>query len=123
VAQILDTLQPVLSAVEQLTLRHNNHYQSSEWHKEVDRTQWRAVLRPFGNLRTLHVHNEFVGQLAPSLQTDNEEPPLDLLPNLKEVGYSGGDDAGDAFTPFIEERRVAGHPVNLTMVDRSVLED
>ncbi|KAI0251242.1 hypothetical protein BJV78DRAFT_1282736 [Lactifluus subvellereus] len=45
--------------------------------------------------------------------------PLELLPNLKELGYSDGDYARDPFTPFIDERQLAGHPVNLTIVDHS----
>ncbi|KAI0246017.1 hypothetical protein BJV78DRAFT_1286860 [Lactifluus subvellereus] len=118
-AQILDSLQPVLSIVEKLTLSHKVHDQLSEWHNEVDRTQWRQFLKPFGNLKTLHVQNSLVGKLAHSLQNDDGEPPLEVLPNLEEVGYSGGDDARDAFTPFIDQRQVAGHPVNLTMVNHS----
>ncbi|KAI0247561.1 hypothetical protein BJV78DRAFT_1285467 [Lactifluus subvellereus] len=118
-AQFLGALHPVLSAVKQLTLRHIKHKRSSECHNEVDRTLWRQLLRPFSNLKTLHVQGELVGKLARSLQADDGEPSLELLPNLKEVGYSGGDDARDAFTPFIDERRVAGHPVNLTILDHS----
>ncbi|KAI0249398.1 hypothetical protein BJV78DRAFT_1155870 [Lactifluus subvellereus] len=117
--QIFTALQPLLLAVEKLTLRHVEHDQSSEWHNEVDRTQWRQLLRQFSNLKTLHVQNELVGKLARSLQTVDGEPPLEILPNLKEVGCSGGDVARDAFIPFIDERRVAGRPVNLTMVDQS----
>ena len=118
-AHILDILQPVLSAVEELRLSHEEHNRSSEWHNEVDRTQWRQLLRPFSNLKTLYVQNELVGKIARSLPSDDGEPPLELLPNLKEVRYSGGDDTRDAFTPFIDERQVAGRPVNLTMVDDS----
>ncbi|KAI0249399.1 hypothetical protein BJV78DRAFT_703185 [Lactifluus subvellereus] len=113
-AQILGALHPILSVVEKLTLS-----QSPEWHNKVDRTQWHQLLRPFSNLKTLHVQNDLVGKLSRSLRTDDGEPPLELLPNLNEVGYSGGDDARDAFTPFINERQEAGHPVNLTMVDHS----
>jgi hypothetical protein len=110
---ILNALQPVFSVVEELTLSHVEHNRSSEWHNGVDRTLWRQLLRPFSNLKTLHVQNELVGRIARSLQTDNGESPLELLPNLKEVRYSGGDDARDTLTPFIDERQVAGHPVNL----------
>ena len=118
-AQIFDTLQPVLSVVEKLTLNHEGHSQSSEWHNEADHAQWRELLRPFSNLKTLHVQDELVVKLARSLQTEDGEPPLKLLPSLEVVGYSGGDGARDAFTRFIDERQVAGHPVNLTMVDHS----
>jgi hypothetical protein len=123
VAQILDTLQPALSVVETLTLNsgHIMANLSSEWFNEVDRTQWRQLLRSFSNLKTLRVDYELIGKLAPSLLTDDGDPPSELLPNLKEVQYSGGDDARDVFTPFIDERQVAGHPVNLTMVDQSEL--
>ena len=58
--QILTALQPVLSAVEQLTLSHVEYSQSPEWHNEIDPTQWRGILRPFGNLTTLHVQNSLV---------------------------------------------------------------
>jgi hypothetical protein len=122
-AQILTSLQPLLSAVERLTLSDQEHSQSSEWHNEVDRTQWRQLLRPFSNLKTLHVQDELVERIAHPLQTDDGEPPLDLLPTLKELGYCGGDNARDAFTPFMDERQVAGHPVNLTMIDKSELWD
>jgi hypothetical protein len=120
-AQILPSLQPLLSAVERLTLNHEEHSQLSEWHNEVDRMQWRQLLRPFSNLNTLHVGDELVERIAYSLQSDDGEPPLELLPTLKELGYTGGDDARDAFTPFMDERQVAGHPVNLTMIDYSEL--
>ena len=118
-AQILDTLQPLLLVVETLILVHVEHNRSSEWHNEVDRTRWRELLRPFTNLKTLRVDHELIGKLAPTLQTEDGEPSLELIPNLKVVEYSGGDNGRDAFTPFIDERRVAGHPVNLIAVDRS----
>ena len=122
-AQILPSLQPLLSAVERLTLSHKVHSQSSEWHNKIDRIQWRQLLRPFSNLNALHVQDELVERIADSLQSDDGEPPLELLPTLKELGYSGGDDARDAFTSFMDERQVAGHPVNLTMINYSELWD
>jgi hypothetical protein len=118
-AQILDTLQSTFSVVEKLTLTYEGHRQSSEWHNEVDRTQWRQLLRPFTNLKTLRLNNKLIGKLSASLQTEDGEPPLELLPSLKEVEYSGGDDVRVAFIPFIDERQVAGHPVNLTAVNHA----
>ena len=117
--QILTALHPVLSSVEQLTLSYVEHSQSIEWHNNIDRTQWRGVLRPFGNLKTLHIQNTLAGRLSRSLQIDDGESPVELLPNLTELGYYG-DDARDAFTPFIDGRQVAGHPVNLTKVNPRV---
>jgi hypothetical protein len=122
-AQIFSGIQPVLSAVEQLTLMSEDHYLSSEWHDGVDRTQWRELIRPFSNVQTLHVQDELIDRVSHSLQSDDGEPSLELLPNLKELGHSGGGNARDAFTPFIDERQASGQSVSLTMVDHSVFQE
>jgi hypothetical protein len=114
-ARILCALSPVLSVVENLTLRYEKHGLSSDWHNEVDRTQWRELLAPFNNVKTLRVQNELVGKLSRSLFSEDGEESLALLPNLQELQYSGGgSDVRDALTPFINQRQTAGHPVRLT---------
>ncbi|KAI0248855.1 hypothetical protein BJV78DRAFT_1284516 [Lactifluus subvellereus] len=110
-------VKTVLSASEELALVREEGDLSSEGQNELDPTLWRELLRPFSNVTTLHVQNKLIGKLSRSLQFDDGELPQDLLPNLKELGYSGGLDARDAFTPFINERQVAGRPVSLKMVD------
>jgi hypothetical protein len=121
--QFLGTLSPVLSIVEQVTFSYEVHKQSSEWDNNVDRRQWRELLRPFTNAKAIHVQGDLVSQMFGSLPSDNGEPPLELLPNLEEVGYSGGGDARDAITAFINERQVAGHPVSLRLVDNSMFDE
>jgi hypothetical protein len=111
--QILGALSPALSAVEKLTLSYTISHRSSERHNDISRIQWREVLRPFSGVKTLHVKNELVGEISRSLRSGDWEPPLELLPNLVELSYSGGD-VGDAFMPFINERQAMGHPVHLT---------
>ena len=54
-SQIFNALSQVLSVVEQLTLEHKVHSRSSEEHNDVDRTEWRNLLRSFGNVKTLRV--------------------------------------------------------------------
>jgi hypothetical protein len=116
-AQLFDSISPVLSVVEQVTFSYD---ESSELHNNVDRSQWRELLRPFTNAKTIHVQDNLVSKIFHSLSSDDGEPPLELLPNLEEVGYSGGSDARDAFTAFLNERQVAGHPVSLCLVDPSM---
>jgi hypothetical protein len=113
VVQIFDTLSPVLAGVEQLTLSHT-HNISSEWHNEVDRTQWRELLRPFSGVKTIWVGEELAEGFSRSLRSGDGEMPLEILPNLLELQCPDGYD--DAFTPFILERRAAGHPVRLVLV-------
>ena len=121
VSQISNALSPVLSAVEHLTLEHREHNQSSEEHNEVDRTEWRKLLGSFRNLKTLRIAIGLVEQLSRCLQLDDGELPLELLPELQELTYSGKGDTSNAFTPLIDARQNAGRP--LTVVRRSPTPD
>jgi hypothetical protein len=107
VAQIFNTLSPILSAVEHLTLAHKVHSRSSEEHNEVDRTEWRKLLRSFTNVKTLRVYRGLVGELSRCLPSEDGEHPLELLPELQKVTYSRSDNGDDAFTSFIDARRNA----------------
>ena len=113
VAQISNSLIQMFSTVEHLTLEHEEHSQSSEEHNEVDRTEWRRLLRPFGNVQTLQIDSigdGFVEQLSRCLELDDGEPPLELLPELQELTYSGSVNSGDAFTSFVEAHRTQVAP-------------
>ena len=112
-AQISNSLGQMFSAVEHLYLRHEVHGRSSEEHNEVDRAEWRRLLRPFSNVKTIWIDNGFVEDLSHCLQLEGGELPLELLPELQELTYSGSGNTVDAFTSFVDARRSAGHPVTL----------
>jgi hypothetical protein len=112
-AQISKSLSQIFSAIEHLTLEHEAHSQSSEEHDEVDRTEWRNLLRPFSNVKTLRIEDGLVEELSRCLQLEDGELPLELLPQLQELTCSGSGDTGDAFTSFIDARQNAGRPVTL----------
>ena len=114
-AQISNALSQVFSAVDRLTLRHDVYSRSSEEHNDVDRIEWRNLLRPLSNVKTLYIEDGLVEQLSRCLRSEDGELPLELLPELQELTYSGSGDAGlgEAFIPFIDARRDAGRPVAL----------
>ena len=112
--QISNSLSQIFSAVEHLTLQHEKHSRSSEEHNSVDRTEWRGLLSPFRNVKTLRiVVDGLVEELSRCLQLEDGEHPLELLPELQELTYYGSGNADDAFTSFIDARQNAGHPVAL----------
>ena len=117
-AQIFGALMPALSVVERLSLTYADHDMSYEGHNEVDRTLWREVLRPFTSVKVLHMDNGLIRILPSSLQPEDGEPPLGLLPQLEELIYVN-ESASDAFTSFIQSRQMLGHPVTLTHVPSS----
>ena len=113
VAQIFNALSQIFSPVEHLIFTHKVHSRSSEEHNEVDRVEWRKLLRSFSNVKTLRVYDGLVRELSRCLRLEDGEYPLGLLPELQELTCLGSGKAGDAFTPFIDARQNAGHPVTL----------
>jgi hypothetical protein len=79
----------MFSSVEHLTLGHEEHRLSSEEHNEVDRTKWRKLLRSFSSVKTLWIAEGLVGELSCCLELEDGELPLELLPELQELTYSG----------------------------------
>ena len=113
--QISNAFSQAFSVVEHLTLRYEVHSQSSDEHNDVDRIEWRKLLRPFSNfkLKTLYVGDGLTEQLSRCLRLEDGELPLELLPELQELKYDGSDDAGVVFAPFMDARKNAGRPVTL----------
>jgi len=105
VAQICNALSQVFSAVEHLSLEHQVHSQSSEEHNNVDRIEWRNLLRSFSNVKTLRVEDGLIEELSRCLRLEGGELPLELLPELQELTYVESRDTGDAFTSFIDTGR------------------
>ena len=112
-AQISNSLGHLFSVVEHLTLEHEEHSRSSEEHNEVDRTEWHKLLGSFRNVKTLYIGNGLVEQLSRSLDLEDGEPPLELLPELQELAYSGSGNTGDTFTSFIDVRQNADRAITL----------
>ena len=103
----------MFSAVERLGLQHEVHSESSEEHNEVDRTEWRNLLRPFSNVKILRVEKGLVKDLSRCLELEDGELPLELLPELQELRTFGSSDTGNSFTSFVNARLNAGRPVTL----------
>jgi hypothetical protein len=116
VAQISNGLTQVLSAVEHLTLEHELHSQSSEEQNDVDRMELRNLLRSFNNVKNLRVEDGLVEKLSDCLELEDGEDPLELLPELQVLRYSGIRNTGDAFTSFVDSRQKAGRPVTLAIM-------
>jgi hypothetical protein len=112
-AQFFKLLSQIFSEVEHLTLEHKECSWHSEEHNEVDCTKWHKLLDSFRNAKTLHISDGLVEELSCCLQLDDEELPLEVLPELKELTYSGNSNTGDGFTSFIDACQNAGRPVTL----------
>ena len=112
-AQILHGLGRIFSAVEYLTLECKREPSLPEWNNAADWLQWRELLRPFRKVKTIHVPDSLVRRFSHSLRLEAEESPTELLPELKELSYSGSSEAHDVLTAFRVSRENAGYPVTL----------
>jgi len=113
--QVFGEIAPMVSVVELLELSYYSDDDDNPSKRyEVDPTQWCDLLRPFRNVKTLSVDDALVGKLSRPLRLADGNPSLErLLPELRELRYSGGDRVGDAFAPFIHARQTAGQSVDL----------
>jgi hypothetical protein len=115
--QIINTLSPLLSVVEGLYLVYTESRRPLPAVlpvDRIDRIQWREILRSFSGVRTLHVKEELVRVISQSLRSEDGESPLELLPNLERLTYSGSE-ITDMFAPFTKQRRAAGHLVTVRL--------
>jgi hypothetical protein len=112
-AQVFPALRTVFSAVEYLTIGYDRFITSSEWDGEADRAQWRELLGPFSNVKTLRVGYGLVGKISRVLQPGEGESPTELLPELLEPSHSAGSAQHNAFTLFVDARKKAGRPVTV----------
>jgi hypothetical protein len=115
-AQIFNFPCPLFSDVVDLTLDYRKHNLSSEWHNQADRTHWRELLGSFRGVKALRVDKGVIAELSRSLQLDGE-PPLEILPELKELVCPAGTVDDNTFAAFIHDREVAGQPVSLIEED------
>jgi E3 ubiquitin-protein ligase NEDD4 len=70
--------------VERLTLGFHKD-DTVSWQDEIDLEKWYELLRTFASAESLRLTGDLVGDLFRSLQLDEQELPLNLLPQLREL--------------------------------------
>jgi hypothetical protein len=112
-AQICHALIPTLSGVEDFTLRCYHEEIPTEFQNgAMDGATWHELLRPFIELKQLHIRRELVEELSRALQVDEVGSDPSFLPNLRSI-HAGH----NLFKPFIYTRRVVGRPIQFVEWD------
>jgi hypothetical protein len=105
-----------LSVVKGLTLDLDEDGMPSEREIALDNTLWHALLLPFVSVKRLHIFSSSLGlRLARALEL--EVGGL-VLPELQvlQVPLENYHPLQNAFSSFIETRKLTGHPVHLLQV-------
>lgn len=114
--QVASTVQIIgaFFLVVDLTLKYTNcNSMSSEGANEADWSQWHELLRLFRKLKRLHIAGDLIQAFSCSLESEDGESPMELLPELKVLSYSGSCNGGDAFNRSIASQKNTGHPIAL----------
>jgi len=107
--RIVNSLGTLFSTVEHLTLQRGTSFGPMELGIDYDRTQWCMLLRPFRNVKTLLVDEGLTWETSRYLPFRHGEPPMDLLPELKELVYCRREDiVVDALTRSPNSLKPAG---------------
>ena len=102
--------------MDHLSLKYKRDSPSQVWANKAYRGQWHDVLGLFSNVEMLLVPNGLIRDLSASLELDDGESSLELLPKLKELQYLARCNSSDTFVTFIKSHQNTGHPV--TLVDQ-----
>ena len=69
-------------------------------------------------MKTLQVANKLISQLSHSLQLEDGESPVELLPELKELSFSNARVLDYSFTPLVNAREFDDAPPRRSPCDR-----
>ena len=123
--QIVQILSEPLSTVEELIVGQEIPEFPQAGHQE-DLIQWRGFFSCIRQVKIVRVHHLLALHVVLSLQLDDQEPDLDLLPALEQVEVyapirSNGKEEyvfiRDAFGPLIAARQQVGRPIRFSWID------
>ncbi|KAI0251464.1 hypothetical protein BJV78DRAFT_474326 [Lactifluus subvellereus] len=115
-AQISSMFPAALATVQDLLITISRSFR--------DPTEYHKFLEQFHNVKILRLRPGLVSDIMGSLQLDDGEPALDVLPALEEIDLVGEDQHAHTFGnlgPFVAARQRAGRPVKVFWNTQQVL--
>ena len=120
-AQIFTSFIPSIYMLEHLYI-DGRRYPPSRWQYDIENMQWLEILQPFSAVKNLYVYREFTQCIASALQEVVEESATDVLPTLGRLFLEQLRQSGDVqkiIGNFAAARRLLGHPVAVSLWDRT----
>jgi hypothetical protein len=110
--RICSVLTPMLSAVEKLHL----DLDGGRWNpwddiNDIESSTWLNLLRPFRKVEKLQIDSGLIDDMSRALCSNDNEPTMDILPELRKLTRPDYTRIGEAFDKFIATRREAGQHI------------
>jgi hypothetical protein len=84
VALVCKSFLPLVPVLEHLFICEGIHSRS-RWQDDIENSQWRDLLHPFTNVKSLYLSKGIVPRIAPALQELVEKGETDVLPDLESL--------------------------------------
>ena len=121
-AQICTMSLPLLSTTENLFLNESAHSQLN-WKDGIENIKWLELLIPFTAVKNLYLSKQFAPRIAPALQEiagGGTTEVLSTLQNLYLEGFQPSESVEEGIERFISARRLANHPLTISIWDRNL---
>jgi hypothetical protein len=104
-------LTSMLSAVKKLHLELDGGRWNFDDTEDIEEAMWLNLLRPFRNVEKLQVDCGLIVDLSFALDSNDNGPTTDILPELRKFTRPDYAGFGEAFDKFIATRREAGQHI------------
>jgi hypothetical protein len=117
--QVCNSALSTLSTLERLSLDPNTSGPDLlPGQDDIENTQWLDLLRPFTNVKNLHLSKAIAPSVAPALQELTEEHVAEVLPALQNIEFEASRQVQEAIGQFVAARQCSGHPVTIHHEER-----
>ena len=117
---------PLFSTLEGLYIfeRFENPDSPPNWKDNIENMLWLELLHPFTAVKNLYLSEKFASLFAPALQELVGGRTTEVLPALQNIFLEGFQPSGpiqESTAMFIAARQLSGHPISVSLWDRSRL--
>ena len=88
------------------------------WQDDVENTLWLELLRPFAAVKNIHLSEEYVPRIAPTLKELVGGGTTEVLPSLENIFLEGFQPSGplhEGIETFVASRRLTSRPIAVSL--------
>ena len=124
IEQVCTPPWPLFSTLEVLYIfeRFENPDSPPDWKDNIEDTLWLELLHPFTAVKNLYLFEKFASLIAPALQELVGSRRTDVLPALQNIFLEEFQPSvQEGIARFIAARQLSGHPISVSLWDRTSL--
>jgi hypothetical protein len=116
----LSSFQTLISPVERLYVLENI-FLGFHWQDDTESSRWLEIFRPFANVKSLYISQQFAPHIVSALQELVGERVPEVLPALQALFIQEMPPSGpvqEGIGQFVAARQLSGHPIAVSRWER-----